>query len=269
MAKRILSVIIVIMAIAAAVYYVIEITLLGVHPSVNIFRLISAEFACVLLFLKLNARPKRPLAFYKSHFKREYEGSFRESAKNRKRLLIGMRLFDMEKYGAAIKKLKPLFAECTTPHEHYAVGVFLASSYKAEGMSEKAISVYREVIRRGGATSTVYSNLALIYSESGQRDDAIDSYERAIMLDATNAYAYNNLAQLYFEEYELDEAEKYAKKSLECNGKMQAAASLLSIIYALRSDSAASDKYFHIALTAGASADELRRAIAYYKRTAE
>lgn len=129
----------------------------------------------------------------------------------------------------------------------------------------EAIHVYKGLVSRNIASSTVYGNLGHVYYQVGEAQLAAENYEKAIETDPHNPYPYNNLAKFYFDEYQLEEAKEYAKKALTINRKVYQASTLLAIIYSLEGNSTEADKYSHMAVSSGQNPQKLKAAIEHYK----
>lgn len=77
---------------------------------------------------------------------------------------------------------------------HASTLVVQADSAYTNDDFQTAITLYNEVIKDEGTSSTLYYNLGNAYYRLGQLGNAIVSYERALRLDPTNSDAKANLA---------------------------------------------------------------------------
>ena len=158
-------------------------------------------------------------------------------------------------------QLKPL---ASSDDDLYAINIFLALISTDMGYPDYAISYYNEIINKGIATSTVYSNLGILYSERGEYDYALACLRLAIQNDENNPAAYNNLANLYFDNFDLENAKINAHKSFELNHKFRPAATLLALIYSIENNSDEAEKYTHIAIANGQNPQALKAEIERY-----
>jgi tetratricopeptide (TPR) repeat protein len=104
----------------------------------------------------------------------------------------------------------------------------MASSYRSQGMIDKALEHYHESLRRKqecGAgkdeLALCYLNIGACYSSLLRLDLAQSSYEysRKIWEESGNraklAYIYNNMGSVYGKKEELDKAQEYFQKALD------------------------------------------------------
>ena len=85
---------------------------------------------------------------------------------------------------------QPLFADDQSGKERFE----RANALYEKGDSEKALEIYRELVRQGFSGSPLYYNLGNIYYEQGNRGLSILWYERAKKLDPRDADIQFNLS---------------------------------------------------------------------------
>lgn len=264
--KKIILLILVIMVLCADVgMYLYEVLINHHSPSENLLRTIAIFCAGLSTIFKLyKPKTRKSLKFYELQYTDILEKAFVNHKKQYKELLSAIRLYNENKTTKALKHFGRLHRKCERPRDFYTVLLFTALCYTDLGLYDRAEAIYQQMKYKNIADSQVYSNLGNVQMNCGKMEEAIRSFEYALSIDRTNAYAYNNLAQAHFNNYDLDSAIAYAEKALQTNGKMYQAATLLTIIYAIRDDRENYDKYFHIAVSAGRKPDELLEIVDYY-----
>lgn len=269
--KKIILLIIVILLLCADVgFYLYEVFVNHVPPTENLLRTLAIFFAGLSTIFKLYKPKKRhSLQFYELRYDDIIGNAFAEQPKHRKKLLKAIRIYNQNKFLKAIKQLEHLKKYCQKVKDHYVVHLFIALCYTDAQLVAQAIAVYQHMISKNFSDTIVYSNLGHIQLSIGKYEDAIRNFEYALSMDRNNAQAYNNLASAYFDMDDLDSAVIYAQKALAINGKMHQAATLLTIIYAIKNDRENFDKYFHIAVSSGQNAKELNDVVAYYLNSKE
>lgn len=213
-----------------------------------------------------NQRASRPLSYYENFYKNELDGAFSDNRDCKKELISAIRLYNENKYEKSLDILTNLEKECRTIAEKRAVGLFKALNYSDSGNDEDAKNEYQKLIDRYLENDTIYSNLGLIYkNHDGNFEKALECFEKAITLNEQNAASWNNAASVYFSRYEFDKAIEYAKKSLDIDGTMYPASSLLAAIYTAKNDKEHADIYFHQAISTGQDRKSLERFISNYE----
>lgn len=266
MTKKILRIIAVAVMLVAVVVYAADIIINETSPIKHINKISAVVLCCVVILLKLsNFFERQTLQFYEKSYEKDLGGAFKNDSRSRKKLIKAARFHNENNYSNAIKLLNSLQRKCKEEDDFKAVYLFTAMAYKREGLLEKAVDTYAELIDMGYDSSLIYSNLGNIYLDMGDDENAFACLQDAIELDPNNSYAYSNLASLYFNDHDFDNAIEYAKEALRLNKSLYQAASLLTIVYSLRNNTEEAQKYYHIAISNGSDPLSLRRAIRMYK----
>ena len=247
--------------------YLYEVLVKDLSPTENVFKLIILAVSGTVGLIKLYAggNKRRTLTFYEERYPNELDGAFVDNPTARKALLSAVRLYNENKFTAAIKMLKSLREKCSSRSDSYSVELFIALAHTDMGESRTAMQVYENMLNRGLASSTVYGNLGSLYSSLGMKEEAIEVFKLAIDADPTAHVVYNNLAQLEFKLGELESAKEHAHKAVEISFKSRQAASLLAIIYTVEENEDMAKKYTQIAISAGENSIKLQQAKSYYK----
>lgn len=238
----------------------------GANPKDKLLSTIGVVCTCIAGIIRATGvSHQRSLKYYEHQYQDVVKDAFQSQPKVRKNLMRTLRLFNERKYESCIRKLNLLLGKCKKTQDYYVVNLFVGLSYTRLKQYNKAEEQYLYMVNRGLADSRVFSNLGNLQIEIGKYDDGIQNLNFALDRDRENAYAYNNLAQAYFQMYDFDQAIHYAKLATDINPKMDAAASLLAIIYGLQNDKENYAKHYHLAIAAGATSLEIQRTIAYYQ----
>lgn len=238
----------------------------------NLPRLAIVVLGLICTTLKLISQPNangKSLDTYEKAYSDLIGKAFSDDKKRKKRLLVAMKLYNMNNYKKAEKILKELYEECSSFEERRVTGLFLALNYTDWGYSEKAINQLEKLITCGAANEIVFSNLAMLYIKKGRRELALEYYQEAIRINPDYDTGYNNIAQFYFGEDDFEKAKEYALKALEKNDKRIESSKLLAIIYHIEDDKQNAEKYFRMSLKNGADSKELKNAMDHYKKIAE
>lgn len=246
--------------------YIYGIVVDGADPMDRLLATVGVVCTCAAGCIRaVGVSHNHTLKFYEEQYQDVVRDAFVNDAKNRKTLLKILRDFNDRKYEKCIRKLNVLKKNCERTPEHYVVNLFIALSYTRLKQLNKAEEQYLYMINRGLGDSRVFSNVGNLQIDMGKYESAIQNFNFAIDRDSKNPYAYNNLAQAHFEMYELDKAIEYATIATQIDPKLEAAASLLAIIYGLKNDQENYDKYYHFAIAAGSSPAKILQTIAYYR----
>lgn len=268
MKKWILRIALILVMLAVIGLYVFEVFVNSAPPTKNLFRFGSILLLSIIAFLRTFQAERRFLDFYERQYSDILSNAFTDQPFWRKKLLRAVRLYNESKYKKALDYLADIRKRSHSPADHYAVNLFAALCFTDAELYEHAAAVYQQIINARIADSRIFSNLGHVQLKMGEYRKALQNYELALDFDRKNEYALNNIAQAHFQMYEFEEAIPFALKALDVNPKMRQASSLLAIIYALLGDKANAEKYFHIAISSGATPDDLKEAIDYY-RTAQ
>lgn len=264
----IVRVIAVLVIVAAVALYVYGVAVNGDKPTDNLLRSVIIALSGVSALMK--TFPKRkPLNAYASAYTKELGGAFADDAKKRERLLEAVRLFDEDKYDAALKLLAELKLDARTRDEIYAVGLFTALCQTDLGLREAAIATYQETAQKGAVSSQLYSNMGAQYAAIEDVEKALAAYNKAIELDPENPLPHSNIANMVIHYGAYDVAIAAGKRALELNPSQYQAASAVAMAYAAMGDETEMKKYFDIAVAAGQDAKTLQNACKHYAMKAQ
>lgn len=243
--------------------YVYGIAVNGESWNENLARTVIIVLSGVSALMK--TFPKRlPLNEYAAAYQKEIGGAFGEDPKKREKLLEAIRLFDEDKYPAAIKVLEGLRLEARTRDEQYAVGLFTALCQTNLGLNEAAIATYEDMAKKGVGSSQLFSNLGARYAALENVEKAMDAYHKAIELDPENPLPHSNIANMVIGLGAYDVAIAAGKRALELNPGQYQAATAVAMAYAALGDDEEKHKYFDMAVKAGQDAKLLERACSQY-----
>ena len=264
MKRRIVITILAILIAMTAALYVLDVTLGKNGPVANVlptFVIILILAACLMHAIIF---PRKSIIYIKLKYSRELKDAFVESPDAKNNLIEAVRSFDKKDYENAAKQLMEIKRLAKTDADHKAVGIFLGYSLTEIKLFDEAIFTYEELIRKGIATSTVYSNLGNVHASRGEVSAAVECFENAIETNSTDRYARHNLAKLYFDQKNYDKAIEYAKSALEINKKTYQSATLLAAIYTILGDSEKASEYSTLAVQGGESKSNLSDVLSFY-----
>ncbi len=268
MLKKFLYAVCVLLILAVVGYYVYEVAFLAVPFQQNLFRAIIIVAGLIMTMVKLasgTAGKSRSLAFYEKMYAEETAGTFENSPALRKKLMKGIRLFQENQPGKALKIFVSLTDKCETRADFRAVYLFHALSLTSVGNHYGAIEVYEKAVRLVPDYGRFYSNLGFAYTQIKNTEKAIENYELALEFNPDHAPAHSNLSNIYFEQSRFDEAIAHAEKALASQPSFYQASTLLAIIYSVNGDEENAKKYFHMAISSGQNPADLKNAIEFYK----
>lgn len=257
-------VVVILLIVAVIAFYLYDVIALDADVTENLFRTLAIICLLIGTLSKLLGGGRKGLEIYEKAYTKELAGAFEDQPLLRKKLLCACRLYNESNYAKALKYLFQLLKDAKTDNDVRAVLLFVALCYSDAKVPGEAKKAYLELWNRGLANAQVHSNLGLIYIGEGDYETARYHYNQAIELDPNNHYAFVNRGNYFFRIEEYDLAIEDAKKALAIKNNCVEAASLLTIIYAIRKDEENKKKYFHIAITSGKKPEDLNDAIRYY-----
>ena len=193
-------------------------------------------------------------------YKYELGEAFGEKGQARlhKKLLSVLPLLETGKFEKAIAILLKLKEKCSQLQDTRGVYLLLGRAYEGCQMRGKAKDLYRELIERDDSYSMAWTALGRVYQKEGKLDEAIEHLQKAIMLSANNAVAYTTLSFVLYAQRKLDEAVPTALHALSLDEHQHVAAGVICLSYALLGNKELSQKFFEIAVKAGADEQGLR-----------
>lgn len=264
MKKKIYIAIVVIFMVGLITFFIWDVAINNTPITKNLFRFLIIEFLLFSTLLRLSGTlGRQDIDFYEKQYKDEIGDAFKDNIL-RKKLICAIRLYNENNYRKAIKYLTELKRDCKSQDDYKSVYLFLALCYTDLGAVYPAIEEYRELIKLVPDYFRAYSNLGMLYEECGDFKNANLNFMKSIELKPDNHFAYNNAAHCYFKQHNFDMAIQLANNALEINNNFIQSLSLLAIIYYILKDNENCEKYFHMAVSAGENADELKELFEIY-----
>ena len=175
-----------------------------------------------------------------------------------KKLLSVLPYLENGKYDKAIALLLKLKEKCTCFADTAGVYLLLGRAYEGGKSREKAREIYKNLIERDGSFSMGWAALGHLHQREGKSEEAIECLQKAIMLDANNAVAFTTLSFVLYSLKKLEEAVANALHALGLDPTQHVAAGVICLSYALLGNKEMSQKFFEIAVKAGADERGLR-----------
>lgn len=107
----------------------------------------------------------------------------------------------------------------------------LGKAYEERGNPDKAVEVYREMLKGGYRRPVVFNSLSLTYRKKGKLDAAIGVAEEAVSAFPDSAPLHNNLATLYALRTDYGQAVAEYQKAIEIKPDLAGAYLDMGIIY--------------------------------------
>jgi tetratricopeptide (TPR) repeat protein len=104
----------------------------------------------------------------------------------------------------------------------------LAFLLHQHGILDEAMKYYLKTIKKGVATSDIYTNLGSIYEQSGKREEALKYYNSAISIAPDSLQPHYNLAVIYWKQSDWGGVIREFNKVLEINPSNESAKRFLA-----------------------------------------
>lgn len=258
----------VLLIVAGLGLYIYGVTVNNEPFTENLGRTLIIVLSGVSALIKLTPK-RRPLSDLATAYAKELGNAFADDPKKREALLGALRLFNEDKYPAAIKALDALRMEACTRDEIYAVGLFTALCQEGLGLKEAAAATYEETAAKGAPSGQLYSNLGLLYASMDEPIRAGEALLQAIKLDPENPVAHNNMANLLLRMGEYDDAGLAASNAIRLNPNQYQAWTVMAVVAGVKGDEEHMEKCVRKAVELGQDEGALRRAITHYVNIAE
>lgn len=260
-----LIVIVILAILGIAAYYLYDIFYCHASYKDNLFRVITTMLVLLGVLIRLlSIKGRKKLAVYEKAYEEELGYAFQNRPSLRKKLLCACRLYDESNYAKALKYLFALLRKTEFERDCIPVLLFMALCYSDADFPDDAINVYHDLLKYDPKNAHAHNNLGSLYISLGKYDMALQHFNKSIECNSYYHVAYLNRANYYFRIREYDNAAEDAKKVLEINNNSVEAASLLTIIFALKNDEENKKKYYHIAITLGEIPEELDAVLDYF-----
>lgn len=258
-------VIVALLMVAIVSFYLYDVVFLKEEITTNLFRTIIIVFMLFTTLMKLiYGKGRKSLNLYEKAYEKELGFAFKNKPMARKKLLCACRLYDESNYRKSLKYLFQLLKEAELERDVVPVLLFIALCYTDAGLPKEAIKVYYDALKYDPNNEKIHSNLGILYIGEGDFEMALQHYNKAIECNPNHYYAYINRANYYFRVHSFEKAIEDAQKALEIKNNGREAASLLTIIFAIKQDKENKEKYYHIAISSGENPRDLNEAIEYY-----
>ncbi|RMF59447.1 MAG: tetratricopeptide repeat protein, partial [Calditrichaeota bacterium] len=133
---------------------------------------------------------------------------------------------------------------------HNSIGI----EYYYRKNYEKAIEHYQKAIAIAPENFVYHANLGDAYKKTKRIEEAVEAYQKALSLNSDDVLTLINLGEVFRGQQQFDEAEQYYLRALEAHKKQPGNQSIdialngLGIIYSIRRDYRAAEKYFQSAI---------------------
>ena len=259
------TVIVILLILAVVAFYLYDVMVVKTPYTKNLYRtIILVAFLLLSLFRRFRSFGRTSLEIYEKQYKEELGFAFSHKPMLRTKLLCACRLYNESNYRKALKYLYDLLKEAEFERDAVPVLLFIALCYTDVGVYEEAAGAYYELLKLDHNHAQANNNLGMVLARMGEYKSAVKHYDRSIELKPDNYSAYSNRANCYFRMLNYDMAIQDAEKALEIKNNGVEAATLLTVIYALRNEEDKKKHYYHIAITAGRKPEELNEAIEYF-----
>ena len=262
--KKLYMIIVILLIVATAGFYVYDMFVLHSGAFKNPFRPLALICLLVGVLLRTSQGGRKSLSIYEKAYDKELKGAFQDRPFLRKKLLCACRLYNEANYHKALKYLAQLYKDASSDSDKKAVLLFVALCYTDARVPGEAIKAYQELLNYAPANVQAHNNLGLLYFGEGDFETARYHYDKAIHFDPDHYYTYINRANYFFRTEAYDLAIEDCNQALAIKNNGVEAASLLTILYAMRQDEENKKKYFHLAITSGKKPEDLNEAIRYY-----
>lgn len=218
-------------------------------------------YICAISGFSLRRRPNTVLRrTYADAYRETLGDAFANDRSSYRRLMQAIYDYNHDRHVKAIRILDRLYEHCVSSQERTAVLTFKALALTDSHQSHLAMETYEELLQLDAGNSQAWSNLGLLYAKDGRSQEAEEAYKAALRCDSRNAFAYGNLAAMLLRRNQMEEALEHARRALELNNNLYAAASAAAIACAALGEEEQAVSYYQIyaAHTDKASADNLR-----------
>lgn len=184
------------------------------------------------------------------------------SAKGKERLLAkfmrAVHLYDKGKYEGALKAFQKMKEMCTSVEDTTGVFLFEAMCFEKLRRQEDARTTYEVLLKRNENCPEALVGLGYLFQANAKPEAAIEQYQKAIMLDANNAMAFCRMSEVLYGLKRYEEAVATALHALGLDDTLHTAAGVVCLSYAVLGNKEMSQKFFDIAVQAGADEKGLR-----------
>ncbi len=268
MKLKILRAVCVLLIVAGLGLYVYGIAVKGESFTDNLPRTIILCASGLSALMKL-APKRRPLTDFAKVYAKELGSAFEEAPDKRQKLLEALRLYNEDKFPAAMKALEALRPAAASRDARYAVEIFTALCQTDLGLDNAAIATYEGMIASGLITSQVYSNLCSCCRRTGAMDKAAEAGLKAIELDPDNAFAHINTGNILLEAGDYARADRMAVRAVELAPDMRQSWTLLAVTRAVHDDEDGWKDAARHAVDCGQDPEALARAMSHYAEKAK
>jgi tetratricopeptide (TPR) repeat protein len=128
-----------------------------------------------------------------------------------------------------------------------------AHEYMVQNRPEKAIPMYRKVLKQKEDFKNAYQEMAVCFQQLGQDDSAIVYYEGAIVYDPTNVDAYQAIGNIFYVNGDYDSALIWYDRGSEVDELYPRSYQNMGTIWLARKNFKMAKRYFEMAITVDAT----------------
>lgn len=128
-----------------------------------------------------------------------------------------------------------------------------AHEYMVQNQPEKAIPLYRKVLKQKADFKNAYQEMAVCFQQIGRTDSALIYYQGAIVYDPANVDAYQSIGNIYYMQAEYDDALIWYERASEVDELYPRTYQNMGTIWLARKNYRMAKKYFEMAITVDAT----------------
>ncbi len=128
-----------------------------------------------------------------------------------------------------------------------------AHEFMTQNEPEKAIPLYRKVLKQKVNFTNAYQEIAVCYQQIGQADSAALYYQGAIVYNPANVDAYQSIGNIYYMQAKMDDALIWYERASEVNVLYPRTYQNMGTIWLARKNYKMAKKYFLMAITVDAT----------------
>lgn len=186
------------------------------------FRLARTLGMVVIYFIGITRYFYKEKTDWNKLFADEYghiiKDTFKDDKKKYNRLMKGLKYYNEERLGKAIKVFYNLWEQCEAPREYAVVEFFWGCSNMDAGHYDDAIENFEQALEGDSSIVEARNNLGACYKLQGDLQKAINYFEEVLKYSLNEAYTYVNLADCYKMQANWDKTLFYSQEALRVDG---------------------------------------------------
>ncbi|MEE9554503.1 MAG: tetratricopeptide repeat protein [candidate division Zixibacteria bacterium] len=128
-----------------------------------------------------------------------------------------------------------------------------AHEFMIQNQPEKAIPLYRKVLKQKEDFKNAYQEMAVCYQQLGEIDSALIYYQGAIVYNPANVDAYQSIGNIYYTQGKYDDAVIWYERASEVDELYPRTYQNMATIWLARKNYNMAKKYFEMAITVDAT----------------